>query len=118
VLLLSKSDTNRTDLTAAEYRAVMDELGVEQHPRAASTCTSRHRPTTAFRSSRSGMSRRVEIWDEQENFESFLVDVAGCRSGALPLTVGGHGMPTLLHSVALLCEVVPMPPARRKRSLE
>ena len=27
------------DLTAAEYRAVMDELGVERRPKAASTST-------------------------------------------------------------------------------
>jgi hypothetical protein len=53
-----------TDLTASEYRAVMDELGVERRPEAGIYL---HLTTpTDFG------YRIVEIWDEKENFDRFV----------------------------------------------
>jgi hypothetical protein len=53
-----------TDLSASEYRAVMDELGVEQRPEGGIYL---HLTTpTDFG------YRIVEIWDEKENFERFV----------------------------------------------
>jgi hypothetical protein len=53
-----------TDLTASEYRAVMDELGVEQRPEGGIYL---HLTTpTDFG------YRIVEIWDEKENFDRFV----------------------------------------------
>ena len=52
-----------SDLTAREYRAVMDELGVEQRPEGGIYL---HLTTpTDFG------YRIVEIWDEKENFDRF-----------------------------------------------
>jgi hypothetical protein len=52
------------DLTAREYRAVMDELGVEQHPEGGIYL---HLTTpTDFG------YRIVEIWDERQNFDWFV----------------------------------------------
>jgi hypothetical protein len=53
-----------TDLTAPEYRAVMDELGVEQRPEGGIYV---HLTTPTD----SGY-RVVEIWDEKENFDRFV----------------------------------------------
>jgi hypothetical protein len=53
-----------TDLTASEYRAVMDELGVEQRPEGGIYL---HLTTpTDFG------YRIVEIWDEKDNFNRFV----------------------------------------------
>jgi hypothetical protein len=53
-----------TDLKAPEYRAVMDELGVEQRPEGGIYL---HLTTpTEFG------YRIVEIWDEKENFDRFV----------------------------------------------
>ena len=53
-----------TDLTTPEYRAVMDELGVEQRPEGGIYL---HLTTpTGFG------YRIVEIWDEKENFDRFV----------------------------------------------
>ena len=53
-----------TDLTASEYRAVMDQLGVEQRPEGGIYL---HLTTpTDFG------YRIVEIWDEKENFDRFV----------------------------------------------
>jgi hypothetical protein len=53
-----------TDLTASEYRAVMDELGVEQRPEGGIYL---HLTTpTDFG------YRVVEIWDEKANFDRFV----------------------------------------------
>jgi hypothetical protein len=53
-----------TDLTASEYRAVMDELGVEQRPEGGIYL---HLTTpTDFG------YRIVEIWDEKDNFDRFV----------------------------------------------
>src|SRR5262249_34552804 len=53
-----------TDLTALEYRAVMDQLGVEQRPEGGIYL---HLTTpTNFG------YRIVEIWDEKENFDRFV----------------------------------------------
>jgi hypothetical protein len=53
-----------TDLTASEYRAVMDQLGVEKHPEGGIYL---HLTTpTNFG------YRIVEIWDEKANFERFV----------------------------------------------
>jgi hypothetical protein len=53
-----------TDLTAPEYRAVMDELGVEQRPEGGIYL---HLTTpTDFG------YRIVKIWDEKENFDRFV----------------------------------------------
>jgi hypothetical protein len=53
-----------TGLTAPEYRAVMDELGVEQRPEGGIYL---HLTTPTD----SGY-RIVEIWDEKENFDRFV----------------------------------------------
>jgi hypothetical protein len=53
-----------TGLTASEYRAVMDELGVEQRPEGGIYL---HLTTPiAFG------YRIVEIWDEKDNFDRFV----------------------------------------------
>jgi hypothetical protein len=53
-----------TDLTATEYRAVMDELGVERRPEGGIYL---HLTTpTDFG------YRIVEIWDEKDNFDRFV----------------------------------------------
>jgi len=53
-----------TDLTASEYRAVMDQLGVERSPEGGIYL---HLTTpTEFG------YRIVEIWDEKENFDRFV----------------------------------------------
>ena len=53
-----------TDLTASEYRAVMDELGVERRPESGIYV---HLTTpTDFG------YRIVEIWDHKENFDRFV----------------------------------------------
>jgi hypothetical protein len=53
-----------TGLTASEYRAVMDELGVEQRPEGGIYL---HLTTpTDFG------YRIVEIWDEKDNFDRFV----------------------------------------------
>jgi hypothetical protein len=53
-----------TDLTAPEYRAVMDELGVEQRPEGG-IYVHLTTPTHAG-------FRVVEIWDQKENFDRFV----------------------------------------------
>jgi hypothetical protein len=53
-----------TDLTASEYRAVMDELGVERSPEGGIYL---HLTTPID----SGF-RIVEIWDQKENFDRFV----------------------------------------------
>jgi hypothetical protein len=53
-----------TDLTAPEYRAVMDELGVEQRPEGG-IYVHLTTPTDAG-------FRVVEIWDQKENFDRFV----------------------------------------------
>jgi hypothetical protein len=53
-----------TDLTAAEYRAVMDELGVEARPEGGIYLHLTTPTDVGF--------RVVEIWDEAERFQRFL----------------------------------------------
>lgn len=53
-----------TGLTADEYRAVMDELGVEQRPEGGIYL---HLTTPT-----DGGYRVVEIWDKKENFDTFV----------------------------------------------
>jgi hypothetical protein len=53
-----------TDLTGPEYRAVMDELGVEQRPEGG-IYVHLTTPTDAG-------FRVVEIWDQKENFDRFV----------------------------------------------
>jgi hypothetical protein len=53
-----------TDLTGPEYRAVMDELGVEQRPESG-IYVHLTTPTDAG-------FRVVEIWDQKENFDRFV----------------------------------------------
>jgi hypothetical protein len=53
-----------TDLTAPEYRAVMDELGVEKRPEGGIYL---HLTTSTDFG-----YRIVEIWDEKENFDRFV----------------------------------------------
>jgi hypothetical protein len=50
-----------TGLTVPEYRAVLDELGVETRPEAGIYLPSRHRPRWASGSSRSGTTRADSI---------------------------------------------------------
>ena len=52
------------DLTAAEYRAVMDELGVERHPEGGIYVHLATPIDAGF--------RILEIWDEKENFDRFV----------------------------------------------
>ena len=52
------------DLTAAEYRKVMDELGVERRPEGGIYL---HLTTPT-----EGGFRVVEIWDEKEGFDRFV----------------------------------------------
>jgi hypothetical protein len=62
VIVVSTLDV--TDLTAREYRAVMDELGVERRPEGGIYL---HLTTpTNFG------YRIVEIWDAKENFDRFV----------------------------------------------
>jgi hypothetical protein len=53
-----------TDLTAPEYRAVMDELGVEQRPEGGIYLHMTIPTDFGY--------RIVEIWDEKENFDRFV----------------------------------------------
>ena len=53
-----------TDLTAAEYRAVLDELGVEKRPESGIYLHLTTPTDFGF--------RIVEIWDEKAGFERFL----------------------------------------------
>jgi len=53
-----------TDLTAAEYRAVLDELGVEAQPEGGIYLHLTTPTDFGF--------RIVEIWDEAEGFQRFL----------------------------------------------
>jgi hypothetical protein len=53
-----------TDLTAPEYRAVMDELGVERSPEGGIYLHLTTPIDAGF--------RIVEIWDEKENFDLFV----------------------------------------------
>jgi hypothetical protein len=53
-----------TGLTASEYRAVMDELGVEQRPEGGIYLHLTTRTDFGY--------RIVEIWDEKDNFDSFV----------------------------------------------
>jgi hypothetical protein len=53
-----------TDLTAPEYRAVMDELGVEQRPEGGIYLHLTTPTDPGF--------RVVEIWDQRENFDRFV----------------------------------------------
>ncbi len=53
-----------TDLTAAEYRAVLDELGVEARPESGIYLHLTAPTDFGF--------RVVEIWDEAEGFERFV----------------------------------------------
>ena len=53
-----------TDLTAPEYRAVMDELGVERRPEGGIYLHLTTPIDAGF--------RVVEIWDEKENFDRFV----------------------------------------------
>jgi hypothetical protein len=53
-----------TDLTAPEYRAVMDELGVEQRPEGGIYLHLTTATDAGF--------RVVEIWDQKENFDRFV----------------------------------------------
>ena len=64
-----------TDLTAPEYRAVMDELGVEQRPEGGIYL---HLTTpTDFG------YRIVEIWDEKANFDRFVEGRLGPANEAI-----------------------------------
>jgi hypothetical protein len=53
-----------TDLTAPEYRAVMDELGVERSPEGGIYLHLTTPIDVGF--------RIVEIWDEKQNFDRFV----------------------------------------------
>jgi hypothetical protein len=53
-----------TGLTASEYRAVMDELGVEQRPEGGIYLHLTAPTDFGY--------RIVEIWDEKDNFDRFL----------------------------------------------
>jgi hypothetical protein len=53
-----------TDLTAPEYRAVMDELGFEHRPEGGIYLHLTTPTDAAF--------RIVEIWDQKENFDRFV----------------------------------------------
>jgi hypothetical protein len=53
-----------TGLTAPEYRAVMDELGVEQRPEGGIYLHLTTPTDAGF--------RVVEIWDQKENFDRFV----------------------------------------------
>jgi hypothetical protein len=53
-----------TGLTASEYRAVMDELGVEQRPEGGIYLHLTTPIDVGY--------RIVEIWDEKENFDRFV----------------------------------------------
>jgi hypothetical protein len=50
-----------SDLTAPEYRAVMDELGVERRPEGGIYLHLTTRPTSGIESSRSGLRRGTSI---------------------------------------------------------
>ena len=64
-----------TDLTAAEYRAVMDELGVERRPEGGIYLHLTVPTDFGF--------RVVEIWDEAEGFQRFLDDRLAPASAAV-----------------------------------
>ena len=53
-----------TDLTAAEYRAVLDELGVEENPERGIYLHLTTPTDFGF--------RILEIWDEKEGFDRFV----------------------------------------------
>ena len=66
-----------TGLTPAEYRAVLDQMGVESKP-AAGIFLHLTTPTDAG-------YRIVEIWDSKEGFEEFLETRLGPASKAIDL---------------------------------
>jgi len=64
-------------LTATEYRAVLDKMGVESNP-ASGILLHLSAPIA-------GGYRITEIWDHKEGFESFLKDRLGPAGAALGL---------------------------------
>jgi hypothetical protein len=67
-----------TGMTAEEYRAVLDEMGVESRPAAGIFL---HLTTTTDFG-----YRIVEIWDSKEGFEEFLEKRLGPASKAIGLS--------------------------------
>ena len=67
-----------TGLTAEEYRAVLDEMGVESRPAAGIFL---HLATTTDFG-----YRIVEVWDSKEGFEEFLEKRLGPASKAIALS--------------------------------
>jgi hypothetical protein len=79
-----------TDLTAAEYRAVLDELGVETRPEGGIYL---HLTTpTSF-----GF-RIIEIWDRKEGFDRFLEARLGPASEAVGMSRPTEITVTPLHN--------------------
>jgi hypothetical protein len=66
-----------TGLTAEEYRAILDEMGVETKPAAGIFLHLTTRTDFGY--------RIVEIWDSKEGFEEFLEKRLGPASRALGL---------------------------------
>ncbi len=80
-----------TGLTASEYRAVMDELGVEQRPEGGIYL---HLTTpTDFG------YRIVEIWDEKDNFDGFVEHRLAPANGAIGVARSTAITVTPLHNL-------------------
>ena len=77
-------------LTADEYRAVLDKMGVETHPAANIFL---HLSATI-----EGGYRIVEIWDSKEGFEEFLQKRLGPANQALGINRKTNITITALHN--------------------
>ena len=80
-----------TEPTAAEYRAVMDELGVERRPEGGIYL---HLTTPT-----DGGFRVVEIWDKKENFDRFVERRLAPANAAIVLDHATEIKVTPLHNL-------------------
>jgi hypothetical protein len=79
-----------TDLTAAEYRAVLDELGVETRPESGIYLHLTTPTDFGF--------RIVEIWDQKEGFDRFLENRMGPATEAVGMNRPTEITVTPLHN--------------------
>jgi hypothetical protein len=80
-----------TDLTAAEYRTVMDELGVERRPEGGIYLHLTTPTDFGF--------RVVEIWDEKEGFDRFVEHRLAPANEAVGLDHAAEIKVTPLHNL-------------------
>ena len=105
-----------TDLTAIEYRAVLDELGVERHPDVGIYLHLATPTDLGF--------RIVEIWDHEDGFNRFLEDrlapatraVGMNRESAISVTPLHNCFAPRLQELAALASSLPGGPNANARA--